>query len=71
MEGEKHDQWDQTQCRQAHLHGVRAGAAGAGALHRKRAMPWMPLPRPRYCLLAPGWRLSAHGYGRNRKEKQI
>ena len=30
MEGEKHDQWDQTQCRQAHLHGVRAGAAGAG-----------------------------------------
>ena len=25
-------------------------------------MPWMPVSRPRYCLLAPGWRLSAHRY---------
>ena len=57
--------------RQTHLHGICADAAGAGVLHGERAMPWMPVSRPRYCLLAPGWRLSAHRYGRNRKEKQI
>ena len=53
------------------LHGVCADAAGAGVLHGERKMPWMPVSRPRRHLLAPGWRLSAHRYGRNRKEKQI
>ena len=30
-----------------------------------------PYPTPRHRLLAPGWRLSAHGYGRNRKEAEV
>lgn len=70
LEGGKHDQWDQTQCRQTHLHGVRSGAAGAGVLHGERTMPRMPLPRPREHLLASGWHLSADRYGENREETE-
>ena len=57
--------------RRAAASALSAEVTGTGVLHRKRAMPWMPVSRPRYCLLAPGWRLSAHGYGRNRKETQM
>ena len=43
------------------------GATQLAELERKMCIRDRSLPTPRHRLLAPGWRLSAHGYGRNRK----
>ena len=51
--------------RRASASALSAEVTGAGVLHRKRAMPWMPVSRPRCHLLASGWHLSADRYGEN------